>query len=543
MNFKNRIANWSRGALAPVCVGSAMVLQGNLPAAASGTPLPPAQRPNIVLMLADDMGYANLGCYGTDRILTPNIDRLAAEGVRFTDAHAPAAVCQPTRYAILSGRYYWRSSYGRIQSGSYFRDNEILMPDLLRKAGYATAMFGKWHLGFGLTRRGEPTDWNGELKPGPIEAGFDTWFGMPNAHNMPPLVFIDNHRVYKGDSKDPIRVVEGDEAKALGFGVHGGSVGGKAAHEACVGDRLDLMMAERACDWIKQRKAGEPFFLYLPFFAPHVPLVPAKEFQHTSPLGKGRQYNNAGRLGDFVQQLDHCVGQVMQALKDKGVDGNTLVVFSSDNGNVNFGDSCGVKYRSNGPFLGQKSDVWEGGHRVPFIARWPGSVPAGKVSDKLLSLTDLYDTCLAVAGVPKPVGAGPDSLNVVPLLKDPERAPSIRTAMMYKGKAAALRVGDWVYVPQQGSGGLFGVGYMAALGLSNSDHTAQGELRPDAPPAQLYNLKEDPAQTRNLYKQRRELVEVLDALLKKMFAEAKTDKSIERYLAELPVETRAKLGL
>jgi arylsulfatase A len=292
-------------------------------AAAAGA----SRRPNIVLILADDLGYGNLGCYGTDRILTPNIDCLAAEGVRFTDAHAPAAVCQPTRYGILAGRDYYRSSWASIQSGSYFRDEEILLPQVFQKAGYRTAMFGKWHLGFGLTGKGEATDWNGELAPGPNEAGFDYWFGMPNAHNMPPFVFIENHWIYRRDPKDPLRMLSPEEAKAVKSATNwGASTGAKAAHDACDLERLDLIMAERAGDWISRQSSGQPFFLYLPLFAPHVPLLPAKEYQHTSPLGKSGPYTNSGRLGDVIQQQDHAVGMVMKTLKETA---STTIPWSS----------------------------------------------------------------------------------------------------------------------------------------------------------------------------------------------------------------------
>jgi arylsulfatase A len=544
MNFNNWILSWSRGALTPFCVGSVIVLQGSMTAIASGTPLPPSQRPNIVLMMADDLGYGNLGCYGTDKILTPNIDRLAKEGVRFTDAHASAAVCQPTRYGILTGRYYWRSSWGRIQSGSYFRDNEVLLPKLFQQAGYNTAMFGKWHLGFGLTKRGEGTDWNRELKPGPNEAGFDTWFGMPNSHAQPPFIFIENHWVYKHDPNDPIRVVTGAEAATNHFGFHGGSLGGKAAHAACEMDRLDLIMAERASAWIAKQDKHKPFFLYVPFFAPHVPLAVASEFQGTSPLAKSlRQRSNAARTADYCQQLDTAAGLVMAALRQHGFDTNTLVIFTSDNGNLNSGDNMNAGFRSNGDFLGQKADTWEGGHRIPFIARWPGHIPQGKVSDKLLSLTDLYNTFLAAAHITPPAGAGPDSLNQLPLLTNPDKAAPIRFSMMYKGKGAALRVGDWVYLPYQGGGGLFGEGYMAKLGYKNSDYDEDNKLHSDAPPAQLYNLKDDPSQAVNLYGKYPELVKHMDAVLTQAFRESPSNKPLEQYLGTLPPDVQIQMGL
>ena len=283
------------------------------------------KRPNIILFLADDMG--DLGAYGNADVSTPNIDQLAAGGLRLTDAHSPAAVCQPTRYGILSGRYYGRSAYGRIQSGIYFRKDEVLFPRLLQKAGYNTAAFGKWHLGFGLTNRGEPTDWNGELKPGPNECGFDWFFGMPQSHAQPPYVFVENSRVYKGDLNDPIEIISSEDAKARGIkppanapSGWGMSIGGKAAHEACDMNRLDLIMADKACEFIARQSAEKPFFIYLPWFAPHVPLAVAEEFRGKSPLGQRikKHNNNAVRNAEYCNQLDFAVGKVMACLQERG---------------------------------------------------------------------------------------------------------------------------------------------------------------------------------------------------------------------------------
>jgi arylsulfatase A-like enzyme len=384
-----------------------------------------------------------------------------------------------------------------------------------------------------LTQRGQDTDWNAELTHGPNEAGFDYWFGMPNAHNQPPSVFIENHWVYQRDPKDPIRILSAEAAKDEGFASNafGLSTGAKAAHQACPLDRLDMIMAERASEWISKQSKDKPFFLYVPFFAPHVPLAVAKEFQGTSPLAKsiGRP-SNAGRMGDFVQQLDFAVGMVMKALKDHGFDDNTLVVFTSDNGNVNLGDCCNAGYRSNGDFLGQKADAWEGGHRVPFIARWPGHIPSERVSNRLLSLTDLYQTFLTAARVPLPPTAGPDSINQLPSLLDPAGTPPLRRAMLCKGKGAALRLGDWLYQPYQGAGGLFGEGWMAKLGFTNSDHTADGKLRPDAPLGQLYNLASDPSQTTNLYPKYPDLVAQIEAMRKEFEAGCRANKPIEAFL-------------
>ncbi len=510
------------------------------------------KRPNIILFLADDMGIGDVGAYGSTDVSTPNIDQLAAEGLKFTDAHSPAAVCQPTRYAILSGRYYGRSAYGRIQSGIYFRKNEILFPQLLQQAGYNTAAFGKWHLGFGLTTRGQLTDWNGELKPGPNECGFDWFFGMPQSHAQPPYVFVENSRVYKGDPNDPIEIISSADAKARGIkppanapAGWGMSIGGKAAHEACDMDRLDLIMADKACEFIGRQTAEKPFFIYLPWFAPHVPLAVAEEFRGKSPLGMRlkKHNNNAVRNAEYCNQLDFAVGKVMACLRESGLADNTLVIFTSDNGGAIFGDSASVGYKTNGEFLGTKTDTWEGGHRVPTIALWPGKIPAGKTTNKLFSLTDLYDTFLAAAHVPVPPGAAVDSVNMLPLLLDPDKAPGL-DGMFYKGKASALRVGDWAYHPQQGPGGLFGGGPIVKLGQTHSDYDENGKLKPDAPLEQLYNLGDDPHQTQNLLTSEPEVAAVMKDIMKKYNeANRKAEVPLQAILADLSPEMAKKLNV
>lgn len=508
------------------------------------------KRPNIILFLADDMGIGDVSAYGNTDVSTPNIDQLAAGGLKFTDAHSPAAVCQPTRYAILSGRYYGRSAYGRIQSGIYFRKDEILFPQLLQKAGYNTAAFGKWHLGFGLTKRGEKTDWNGELKPGPNECGFDWFFGMPESHAQPPYVFVENSRVYKGDPNDPIEFISSEEAKARGVkppanapSGWGMSVGGKAAHEACDMERLDLIMANKACEFIGRQTPEKPFFIYLPWFAPHVPLAVAKEFSGKSPLGARikKQNNNAVRNAEYCNQLDFAVGQVMACLKEKGLAENTLVIFTSDNGGAISGDSASVGYKTNMEFLGTKTDTWEGGHRVPTIAWWPSKISAGKTTNKLFSLTDLYDTFLAAADVPVPPGAAVDSVNMLPLLLDPEKAPGL-DGMFYKGKASALRVGNWSYHPQQGPGGLFGTGPIVKLGQTHSDYDETGKIKPNAPQEQLYNLGTDPHQTQNLVNTEPDVAAVMKDLMKKYYeANRKAEVPLQAILADLSPEMAKKL--
>ncbi len=452
-------------------------------------------RPNIVLLLADDLGSGDVGCYGATKIKTPNIDRLAAEGVRLTDAHSPAAVCQPTRYAILSGTYFLRAQR-QGQWTLYFHEGQVTLPGLLQAAGYRTAAIGKWHLGFG---RGAEPDYNGELKPGPLEIGFDYFFGCPRTHNEPPFVFVENHRLVGLDAADPIRIIPHDEVVRRGLKDWnwGASEGAARAHAARPVDQIDLILADKALEFIKQ-KSDAPFFLYLPFLAPHVPIAPHAAFQGTS---------QAGRYGDFIQQLDACVGKVLDALQAQGLADNTLVIFTSDNGAVLQREALQAGHRPNGDLLGQKTDAWEGGHRVPFLARWPGRIPAGSQAGQLLGLTDLMATLAAAAEVTVPPDAAPDSLNQLPVLTDPAGAPAVRSEFLVQGTGGfALRQGEWMYLPQQGSCGMtvqvppaapWGQPY-DKLGLVNSDVDETGRVKADAPAVQLYNLTADPGQRTNV---------------------------------------------
>jgi arylsulfatase A-like enzyme len=413
----------------------------------------------------------------------------------------------------MAGRYHWRAP--RKEPGLHFQENEILLPQVLKDAGYNTAAFGKWHLGWGDGRPLDEKFWNGEIKPGPNDTGFDYYFGVPQSHAQPPFVFVENTRVYKLDPADPIILTTNQPSHWKYTGNSGGSIGAKAAHEACDYTRLDLTLAERASAYIAKQTKDKPFFVYLPFYAPHVPLLPSKEFRGSS---------QAGELGDFIQQMDAAVGMVLKALEAHGFATNTLVIFTSDNGGCYIKESTDLGHRSMGTILGLKGDAWEGGHRVPFMARWPGRIPASTDCDKLLSLTDLFATFVAAANIALPKNAAPDSLNQLPLLAHPVGTPAIRTEMMYFGKGTgALRSDDWVYLPLPGSMGLFGTDfYMPQLGYKNSDFDDQGHLRPDHQPAQLYNLRDDPAQTTNLYGKYPEIVAQMDARLKEIMRQRKS---------------------
>lgn len=475
-----------------------------------------AQKPNVVVILADDLGYGDLGCYGATKVKTPNIDAFAQQGVRFTDAHSPSGVCQPSRYAVMAGRYNWRR--GKPWDGTYmFSEKHPTLQQMLGKAGYDTVMFGKWHNGIGHG----PVDFNKTLNPGPLDSGFDYFFGTPRSHNEPPQVFVENDRVVALDPNDPLRIIEHKEVEERGLKDWGWglSEGAAAAHKARPEDEIDLIVAERAADYLKKRSKKTPLFLYVAFVAPHVPLSPSEQFKGTS---------EAGVYGDFLQQLDAAMGTVLKALKNNGYDKNTLVIFTSDNGAVYMRSAVETGHRQNGELLGQKTDAWCGGNQVPFIVRWPGKIPMNRTSDAFMSHTDVMATVSAATGVPLPKGAAEDSLNQWPVWTNPS-GESIRNEMVYTGIfGQGLYYKGWVYYPFQGSGGMtahptqvWGQSYKST-GMTNSDHHADGTLRANAPGAQLYNVKSDPGQTTNVYGQNPERISAMKARLDALIGPPKT---------------------
>jgi len=491
----------------------------------------PSKKPNVVLIFADDVGYGDLGCYGATRLKTPNIDKLAREGKRFTDAHSASAVCTPSRYALLTGEYPVRANGGKgvwgpapITSGLIIDTEKLTIADVFKNKGYATAVLGKWHLGFGKG----VNNWQEPLRPGPQDLGFDYYFGVPVVNSAPPYVFVENDRIVGGDPSDPLVY--------LGRGQHEEATpiteippeasqrtpnrfkGAVEAHKKYNDYTVGTVLARKAVDWITANKQ-KPFFLYLATTHIHHPFTPGKRFQGTS---------QADLYGDFIHELDWMVGEVTQCLKKQGLSENTLVIFTSDNGGMmNLGGRNAVKagHLINGDLLGFKFGVWEGGHRVPFIARWPGKIEPGTESSQLICNVDMLATFMALTGQNPETLQGKDSVNVLPALLDNPKG-SIRKKLLLAPRSErhlSIRKGKWMYIPARGSGGFKGSkpsqhawggpAAVALVGGVNSDFE-NGKFKKNAPPAQLYDLDADVNQTKNLYNEYPEVVREMEVLLK-----------------------------
>ena len=513
-----------RTPITSICLFATVALFG--PVLAFGAPpaLPP---PNIVLIVADDLGYGDLGCYGATAIPTPQIDALAAHGRRFTHAYGPAATCTPSRYALLTGEYAWRLPEKRtaILDGDAplsIAPGRSTLASVLRDAGYATGLVGKWHLGLGNGER--PIDFNSEIKPGPLELGFDSAFFIPATVDRVPTVFIEDHRVAGLDPKDPIRVSyrtrvnpepTGMERPDLlkigaepihsnviinGIGRIGSMAGGTKAR--WVDEEIADTLVGRSVRFINTHRE-KPFFLLLGLHDPHAPRVPHPRFVGATKLGP---------RGDVIAEVDWTVGEVLRTLERAGVSDRTLVVLTSDNGPVLYdgyhdrAEELNGTHRPAGGLRGWKYLPYEGGLRVPFIVSWPGRIPAG-VDDRMIGLNDLLATCAALVGQKLPADAGRDSLDQSRVLLGEASAP-VRTEIVGQGisNTLTLRAGDWKFIPaspqQQVSG-------MGAGADPNDRRWTASIVREDA----LYNLATDPAETTNLASRYPEQVAALRARL------------------------------
>jgi arylsulfatase A-like enzyme len=465
-------------------------------------------RPNIVLILADDVGYGDLGCYGATLLKTPNLDRLAAQGVRFTDAHSSSATCTPTRYSLLTGEYAWRKKGTNILPGDaalIVDPRRATLASILKQAGYTTGCVGKWHLGLGA---GE-IDWNGEIRPGPLEVGFDYSFIIPATGDRVPCVYVENRRVAGLDPRDPIRVSYqekiGDEPTGrerpdllwmkLSAGHDGTIVNGISRIGWMSGGRSARWVDEDMADTITakavsflERSKGRPFFLYFATHDIHVPRVPHGRFRGSTPLGV---------RGDAVRQFDDCAGRLMGALDRLKLAENTLLIVTSDNGPVvddGYADGSPEAldgHRPAGPLRGGKYSVYEGGTRMPFIARWPARIKPG-VSDALIGQMDLAASLAALIGQKLPADAAPDSFNVLPALLGESRQG--REHIVEQGETLAIRQGPWKLIPAR--------------------EAAAGKKEGAAP--ELYHLARDLGETTNVAAQNPQVVAELTALLNKV---------------------------
>lgn len=455
----------------------------------SHEPAASAERlPNIVFILADDLGYGDVGAFNPDsKVPTPNLDQLAKEGMRYVDAHAPGAVCVPSRYGLITGRYPFRSSL-RWREGSVIEPGRITIASLLNQEGYATAMIGKWHLGF---EGGVDFNYAKPLRGGPFDRGFDSFFGIPASTDIPPYFYIENDQVVAA----PTETIPANNSAGWS------PIQGAFWREGPIATGLKLedvmpTFTSRAVEWIEHYgKAGanQPFFLYVAFPAPHTPWLPLEEFEGRS---------DAGMYGDFVVQVDDSVGRIVGALDRFGFRDNTLVFFTSDNGPVwyredveRFGHSSTHIYR------GMKGDAWEGGHRMPFIARWPGRIESGSASDETICFTDMLATFAELVDVELPDDAGEDSFSILPsLLGKPRKGPVREATILLSSRGVlAIRQGDWKLIRALGGGGF-------------SQPQNQEPMLGD-PEGQLYNLATDPSETVNLWQREPKVVKRLTALL------------------------------
>jgi len=455
------------------------------------------ERLNIVVILADDFGVGDIHAhYPDNKILTPHLDEFVAQGMSFTDAHSGSAVCTPTRYGLLTGRYSWRTPLQEWVLGCYepplIKADRLTLPMYLKKLGYQTACIGKWHLGWDWpgeqsnrkvearnSLKNEEWNFSNPILEGPTERGFDYYFGT-DVPNFPPFTFIENDRVVEQPSAQYI--YDPDEGVVMPKGFSGSPM--------APGWRFDQILPEitsRAVDYIyEQSKSDSPFFLFFSMTSPHEPVVPSEEFAGKSGIAP---------IADFVMETDWSAGQIIKAIDDAGISDNTIVIFTADNGHSHYTgweSLIEAGHLPSGPFRGHKADIWEGGHRVPFVVRWPGKVAAGKSSNQLVCLNDIFATCAEiVSGDLLPDNAAEDSFSFLNTLLEGE-SPDSRVNLVSHSVHGefAYRSGPWKIVFK--------------LPGSNRN-TSRGK----AAVVELYNLDEDIAEENNLKEERPEIVSQL----------------------------------
>ena len=470
-----------------------------------------AELPNVVIIYADDMGFGDLGANNPEsKIPTPNLDRLAGQGMRFTDGHSSSGICTPSRFAMLTGQHHWRRFHGIVgaMGGTVFEPGDFTLPKMFKAKGYNTACVGKWHLGWdwkalrkpGAAKapkksggRPEDYDWSKPIPDGPCAQGFDYYFG-DGTINFPPYCWVENDRVVEAptvmmDTKTFKQIPEGNWEFRGGPMVEGW-------------DPYKVLptLTDKAVAWLEKQSADQPFFLYFPLPSPHAPIIPNDGF-----VGRSQ----AGPYGDFVFESDAMAGRILQTLEKMGFSENTIVVFTADNGSEKYAYDRLQKFGhwSSGHLRGLKRDVWEGGHRVPFVIRWPGKVAPGAVSGETISQVDLAATFAEVIGYPLDSTKAIDSYNLIPLLQGKKYKQPLRKATVQntKANAFALRQGDWMFIDAKTGQ------HSASPDWFNSE---RGYAK-DSSPGLLYNLKTDPAQHTNLYAGHPEKVSEMKALLER----------------------------
>jgi arylsulfatase A len=499
-------------------------------------------KPNLLVIYADDLGYGDVQCYnpGRGKIPTPHFDRLAAEGMRFTDGHSSSGVCSPSRYTLLTGRYHWRT---KLQSGIVgLWEEPLIAPDrmtigtLAKQHGYRTACIGKWHLGwdwpipadraalFKEKPKGGATAteahrevwrevFSQPIGGGPVTRGFDLYFGT-DVPNWPPFCFIENDRTVGIPSGFlPARLVGNNQASNQGPALAGWTL-----------EPILPALGDRAAAFIREAAAGEaPFLLFLPLTSPHTPLSVNEEWKGKSGLNL---------YADFVMETDAVIGRVLAALEESGAAAETLVLFTADNGCAPYigkPDLEKMGHYPSGPLRGAKADAWEGGHRVPFLVRWPGVVPPGSVCDQLVHQADLLRTFAEVLGTTLPENAGEDSVSLLPLLKggsDPVRDHAVSASI---SGVPALRSGSWKYIAAPGSGGW-------------------GKGGDQSQPVQLYDLSNDLGEAKNLAAARPEKLAEMQALMEKIItngrgtpgAKQPNDVTVKRHPAQAKAKAKAE---
>ena len=480
-----------------------------------------ASKPNIIYVLCDDLGYGDVKCLNPQgKIATPHMDALAAKGMIFTDVHSSSSVCSPTRYGIMTGRYNWRT---KLQSGvlgglspRLIEQGRLSTAQLLKNQGYNTACIGKWHLGMDWVKKEgkdvaelniesasqvNNVDYSKPIKNGPNSVGFDYYYGISASLDMVPYTFIENDRVAKFPS------VEKEFPMFLGR-EKGKCRKGPAAPDFEVEDVLPTLTT-KAIDFVKARsvdaKAGKPFFLYLPLASPHTPIAPTKDWQGKSGLNY---------YADFVMQTDHSLGLILAELDRLGIADNTLVILTSDNGcspQADFPELLSKGHNPSHLFRGHKADIFEGGHHIPFIVRWPTMVKPGSKSDQLLCLTDLMATCADILKVALPANAGEDSVSFLPALLGQDKS-SLREALVHHSVNGtfAIRQGNMKLLMCKDSGGW--------------SEPRPGTVKLGMPELQLFDLSNDIGERINLHDKQSETVKNLTNLLEKYIADGRSTK-------------------